>query len=94
MYKSFYSLNKKPFQISTDPSFIWLGENHKEALARLKYGILDNKEFLLLTGDVGTGKTTLINSLTSNLTDKVIYASVPDPSLEKLDFLNYIADVI
>ena len=94
MYKSFYSLNKKPFQISTDPSFIWLGENHKEALARLKYGILDNKEFLLLTGDVGTGKTTLINSLTSNLTDKVIYASVLDPSLEKLDFLNHIAELV
>ena len=92
MYKSFYNFDKKPFQISSDPSFIWLGENHKEALATLKYGVLDNKGFLLLTGDVGTGKTTLINSLISGLTDQVIYASVTDPRLDKLDFLNYIAD--
>lgn len=92
MYKKFYNFSKKPFQKSSDPSFIWLGENHREALATLKYGVLDNKGFLLLTGDVGTGKTTLINSLLSSLTEKVIYASVPDPRLDKLDFLNYIAD--
>jgi len=92
MYNSFYNLKAKPFQISSDPSFIWLGENHKEALATLKYGVLDNKGFLLLTGDVGTGKTTLINTLISSLSEQVIFASVPDPRLEKIDFLNYIAD--
>lgn len=70
---------------------MWLGENHKEALATLRYGILDNKGFLLLTGDVGTGKTTLINTLIGSLSKDVIYASVPDPSLEKMDFFNYIA---
>ncbi len=70
---------------------MWLGKQHKEALATLKYGILDNKGFLLLTGDVGTGKTTLINTLIQSLADDVIYASVPDPSLSKLDFFNYIA---
>lgn len=92
MYNSFYNLKAKPFQISSDPSFIWLGENHKEALATLKYGVLDNKGFLLLTGDVGNGKTTLINTLISSLSEQVIFASVPDPRLEKIDFLNYIAD--
>lgn len=91
MYTSFYNLDKKPFQISSDPAFIWLGEKHKEALATLRYGILDNKGFLLLTGDVGTGKTTLINTLISSLTEDVILASVPDPRLESLDFFNYIA---
>ncbi len=70
---------------------MWLGENHKEALATLRYGILDNKGFLLLTGDVGTGKTTLINALIGSLTNDVVYASVPDPSLDKMDFFNYIA---
>lgn len=70
---------------------MWLGEKHKEALATLKYGILDNKGFLLLTGDVGTGKTTLINSLLQSLDDDVICTSVPDPGLEKMDFFNYIA---
>ena len=90
MYTSHYGLTNKPFQISSDVTFMWLGEKHKEALATLRYGILDNKGFLLLTGDVGTGKTTLINTLIGSLDDDVIYASVPDPSLEKLDFFNYI----
>jgi len=91
MYTSFYKLKIKPFQISSDPYFMWFGEKHKEALATLKYGILDNKGFLLLTGDVGTGKTTLINSLIQSLSDDIICISVPDPSLSKLDFFNYIA---
>ena len=91
MYTSFYKLKSKPFQISSDPDFMWLGEKHKEALATLKYGVLDNKGFLLLTGDVGTGKTTLINSLIQSLSDDIICTSVPDPSLSKLDFFNYIA---
>jgi general secretion pathway protein A len=93
MYLSFYNLNEKPFQISTDPKFLWLGEKHKEALAILTYGILDNKGFLLLTGDVGTGKTTIINALLNNLDDDVIAAHVPDPGLGDLDFFNFIANV-
>jgi general secretion pathway protein A len=91
MYTAHYDLKRKPFQISSDSSFMWLGENHKEALATLRYGILDNKGFLLLTGDVGTGKTTLINALIGSLSSDVIYASVPDPNLDKMDFFNYIA---
>jgi len=91
MYLSHYNLSLKPFQISTDPRFLWLGENHKEAFATLKYGIMDNKGFLLLTGDVGTGKTTLINGLINSLGGDVIAAAVPDPNLEQFDFLNYIA---
>lgn len=91
MYNEFYNLKLSPFQISCDPAFIWFGEKHREALATLKYGILDNKGFLLLTGDVGTGKTSLINALIQNLEQDVICTSVPDPSLDKLDFFNYIA---
>ena len=52
-----YGLKQKPFDISPDPEFLWLGEKHTEGLAILKYGILENKGFLLITGDVGTGKT-------------------------------------
>ncbi len=91
MYTSFYNLSKKPFQISSDPGFMWFGEKHKEAMATLEYGILDNKGFLLLTGDVGTGKTTLINALLQRLGQDVICTTVPDPGLEKMDFFNYIA---
>ena len=57
MYLKHYNLTMKPFEISPDPKFLWLGEKHKEALAAMKYGILDNKGFISLTGDVGTGKT-------------------------------------
>lgn len=92
MYLSHYNLKEKPFQISTDPKFLWMGEKHQEALATLKYGITDNRGFLLLTGDVGTGKTTLINALTNSLDDNIIVATVSDPGLQKLDFFNFIAN--
>ena len=92
MYLDHYNLHLKPFQISTDPRFLWLGEKHQEALAVLKYGILDNKGFLLLTGDVGTGKTTLLNALIDSLGDDVLVAMVADPGLAKMDFFNFVAD--
>jgi general secretion pathway protein A len=92
MYRSFYNLNSKPFQITTDPKFLWLGEKHKEALATLKYGILENKGFLLLTGDIGTGKTALINALVKIINVTAIVAAIPDPGLESLDFFNILAE--
>ncbi|WP_419655237.1 ExeA3: general secretion pathway protein A [Desulfosarcina variabilis str. Montpellier] len=92
MYLDFYQLSIKPFQISTDHRFLWLGEKHQEALAVLKYGIMDNKGFLLLTGDVGTGKTTLLNALVNSLGDDVLVAMVADPGLGKMDFFNFVAD--
>ena len=90
MYLSYFGLKEKPFQISPDPRFLWLGETHKEALARLKFGIHDNRGFLLLVGDVGTGKTTLINGLLDSLDENVLVATIPDPGLEKLDFYNFL----
>jgi len=90
MYLSHFDLKEKPFQISPDPRFLWLGETHKEALARLKYGIHDNRGFLLLVGDVGTGKTTLINGLLDSLDKNTLVATIPDPGLEKLDFFNFL----
>jgi general secretion pathway protein A len=92
MYLQHYGLNTKPFQITTDPDFLWLGEKHAEALATLKYGILENKGFLLLTGDVGTGKTALINRLLKIIDVSAIVATIPDPGLEALDFFNLLAE--
>ena len=86
MFESFYGLNKKAFQITTDPQFLWMGEKHRDALATLKYGVMENKGFLLLTGDVGTGKTTLINRLVQDIADKAYTAKIPDPRLSKYDF--------
>lgn len=79
-----------PFQISPDPRFFWLGEKHKEALAILKYGVLNNQGFLLLTGDVGTGKTTLINTLVNSLDSESVVINVSDPRLDKLDFFKLV----
>jgi general secretion pathway protein A len=90
MYLSYYKLDRKPFQITTDPKFLWLGDKHKEALAVLRYGLMDNKGFLLLTGDVGTGKTTLINALVNTLGQEIIVATLLDPGIEKNDFFSYI----
>jgi general secretion pathway protein A len=92
MYQSFYNLKIKPFQITTDPKFLWLGEKHKEALATLKYGILENKGFLLLTGDVGTGKTVLIHGLTKIIDVAAIVATIPDPGLSSIDFFNFLSE--
>jgi general secretion pathway protein A len=80
-----------PFQISSDPRFLWLGEKHKEALAVLKYGVQNNQGFLLLTGDVGTGKTTLINALVNSLDSDTVVVNVTDPRLDKLDFFKLVA---
>ena len=92
MYLDYYKLKLKPFQITADPKFLWLGEKHKEALATLRYGIMDNRGFLLLTGEVGTGKTILINRITTLLDIDTVVATLPDPDLESMDFYNLLAD--
>jgi len=92
MYLKYFNLKSKPFEISPDPRFLWQGEKHKEGLATLRYSILTGKGFMSLTGDVGTGKTTLLNALAESFDDNFIFARIPDPSLETLDFLNFAAN--
>ena len=89
LYLNHYNLTQRPFSISPDPRFLWLGEKHAEALATLKYGILDNKGFLLITGEVGTGKTILIRSLVKQIDAEVTLAVIPDPRLSLIDFTIY-----
>jgi general secretion pathway protein A len=91
MYLSHYNLVKKPFDISPNPEFLWLGEKHQEGLATLKYGILQNKGFLMITGDVGTGKTALIRAIEHEIQAKIIVVTIPDPSLSLMDFYNVMA---
>ena len=92
MYLKLYQLSQKPFQITADPKFLWLGEKHTEALSTLKYGILEDKGFLLLTGEIGTGKTALINLLVRTIDVAAIVATIPDPGLEPIDFFNFLAE--
>ena len=91
MYLEHYQLTQKPFQINTDPAFLWLGEKHREALSALHYGLQENKGFLVLTGDVGVGKTTIVNTLIQELGSEDMAAIIHDPVMEPLDFFNYVA---
>ena len=92
MYKNFYKFSCEPFDTQPDPSFLWLGEKYKEALSILRYGILDNKGFLLLTGEAGTGKTSLLKSLVQTLGDDTVWAVIANPNLHRMDFFNALAE--
>ena len=71
MYTKFYGFSEKPFNITPDPKFLFLTESHQEALSSLIYGIQERKGFISISGEVGTGKTTLIHHLLDNLDRKV-----------------------
>jgi general secretion pathway protein A len=91
MYVDYYKLKEEPFQITPDPKFAWLGEKHAEAFSALIYGIQNDKGFLVLTGDVGTGKTLMINCLLNSIDSNVIVARVPNPRMAPVDFLNFLS---
>ena len=63
MYESFYGLKEKPFQITPNPKYLYMSPVHENALTYLEYGLMENVGFILLTGDIGTGKTTLVRYL-------------------------------
>jgi general secretion pathway protein A len=92
MYESFYGLNENPFKVTPDPRFLYLGENHKEALAQLLYGVKEGKGFIVITGEVGAGKTTLLYSLLERIDNNghMKTAFLFNPRLEVNDFILYI----
>lgn len=90
MYRKFYGLREKPFEITPDPRFLYLSENHKEALAHLTYAVREKKGFTVVTGEVGTGKTTLIQTLLSKLDGNTRTAYLFNPMMGSTDFLHYI----
>jgi len=90
MYEKYYGFNKKPFEITPDPRFFYLSEKHKEALAHLRYAIREGKGFSVITGEVGTGKTTLVHMILSSLDQNVRIANIFNPLMEPEDFLDYI----
>ena len=67
MYLTFYGLAEKPFNPTPDPRFLYMSPGHREALAQLQYGVQERKGFIVLTGEVGTGKTTLLHALMQRL---------------------------
>ena len=92
MYNKFYGFKEKPFEITPDPKFLYLSENHKEALSTLTYAIRERKGFTVITGEVGTGKTILIQTLLSKLNGNARTAYLFNPRLDSTDFLQYICE--
>jgi type II secretory pathway predicted ATPase ExeA len=92
MYKSFYNLQRNPFEITPDPSFLFPTKRHNEALASLYYGVTAHRGFVVLTGEVGTGKTLILRSLLGLLQRRdVAFALIFNPTLSPLEFMRYIA---
>ncbi len=87
MYLSFYGLAEKPFSITPDPRYLYLGGHHAEALAHLLYGVTEAGGFIQLTGEVGTGKTTMIRSLLARRPENAEIALVINPGMDVTDFL-------
>lgn len=94
MYEEFYGLKENPFSVTPDPRYLFLGDTHREALARMVYGIQERKGFLLITGEVGTGKTILIRYLVGSLdgykNGAVKTALIFNPKLTAANFIQFI----
>jgi len=92
MYKNFYNLQRNPFEITPDPSFLFPTTRHNEALASMYYGVTAHRGFVVLTGEVGTGKTLILRSLLGLLQRRdVAFALVFNPTLSAVEFMRYIA---
>ncbi len=92
MYTNFFGLSEKPFTITPDPRYLFMSTRHGEALAHLIYGVSESDGFIQLTGEVGTGKTTLIRSLFQQLPEKANIALILNPQLSAREFLASIAN--
>lgn len=92
MYTNYFGLKEKPFSIALNPKFLYMSELHREALAHLMYGINSEGCIILLTGDVGTGKTTIYRSLIDQLPENTNVAIVLNPQLGLTDILKTICD--
>ncbi len=92
MYCEYFGFVKRPFELTPDPAFLFLGESHREGLATLVYGVQSGKGFVLITGEVGTGKTTLLHALLGQLDSSTACAFIFNPKLSPLDFFHVLFD--
>jgi general secretion pathway protein A len=90
MYEAFFGLKENPFTLSPDPRYLYLSPQHREALNCLIYGIHEKKGFMVITGGIGTGKTTLCRSLLAGLDDSVATALIFNPALSDIELLKTI----
>ncbi|MEX2125065.1 MAG: AAA family ATPase [Woeseia sp.] len=87
MYTKYFGLNEKPFAITPDPRYLFMSERHGEGLAHLVYGVTESGGFIQLTGEVGTGKTTLVRTLLGQMPSEVDVALILNPQLTAVEFL-------
>jgi general secretion pathway protein A len=92
MYRKFYKIQEKPFNVTSDPNFLYLSRKHREALSHLLYGIEERKGFLEVTGEIGTGKTTLCRALLNKLDGNTKTALILNPDLSQLQLLQAIVE--
>ena len=93
MYRNFFGLERYPFEVSPDPSFLYTTGQHQEAIAGLYYGVTARKGFMVLTGEVGTGKTLVVRCFLELLDQAAFdYAYVFNSCLSSEEFLRYVAD--
>jgi len=90
MYKDFYSLKENPFNITADPAFFFPSTRHEEAFQHLAYGINSRKGIIVITGEIGTGKTTLCRMLLNRIGDKVKTALILNPNFSDIQLLQMI----
>ena len=91
MYEAFYGLSSKPFQINPDPNFYFASKQHKRAKAYLEYGVMRNEGFIVITGEVGAGKTTVVRGLIQKLdSDKILAANLVSTQLDAEDTLRMV----
>src|SRR5262245_37352079 len=92
MYVGYFGLTEAPFSITPDPRYLYMSDAHREALAHLLYGIGAGRSFVQLTGEVGTGKTTLCRCLLEQLPARVDVAFILNPKLTDVELLAAICD--
>lgn len=92
MYSMYFSLSELPFSIAPDPRFLFMSERHREALSHLTYGLGETGGFVLLTGEVGTGKTTISRCLMEQLPENTQSAFILNPMLSSQELLATLCD--
>ena len=92
MYEAFYGLSGKPFQLNPDPNFYFGSRGHKRAFAYLEYGLVQGEGFIVITGEIGAGKTTVVQNLVNHLDrERVVPAQLVSTQLDADDLLRSVA---
>lgn len=92
MYLDYFGLKESPFSIAPDPRYLYMSDKHKEALAHLVYGVRNEGGFILVTGEVGTGKTTICRCLMEQLPEQTLVAYIFNPRQNALELLTTLCD--